>query len=191
LRRFDGGFSNGDDRGYAMVLDDTANVYVAGISKNASNNDYITLKYDSAGTLEFSLRYNSTYNAIDQINAIAVQNGNIYVTGRSANAANEDYFTIKYSYAAVGISENDAQVQLHAYPVPASDAITLTLPSGTDVNSMIVIRDLAGREVMSQQVAATSNQQQINLAQLAEGTYTLSLIGANGNLISSQLIIKN
>lgn len=192
LRRFDGGFSNGDDRGYAMVLDDTANVYVAGISKNATNNDYITLKYDSAGTLEFSLRYNSQYNTADQINAIAVQNGNIYVTGRSANAANEDYFTIKYSYAAVGINESNSGTQpLIAYPVPAHEMLCVNLPPNTGSKSRFEIHDLAGRVVLQQSIIPMTTSQQINISELAEGTYTLSLIGSDGNLISSQLILKN
>jgi hypothetical protein len=192
VKRFDGGFSNGDDRAYAMTLDDTANVYVAGFSKNASNNDFITVKYDSAGTLEFSLRYNSQYNAIDQINAIEVQNGNIYVTGRSANSANEDYFTIKYSYAAVGISENNSAVQtLVAYPVPATDVLNLILPPDIDSKSHLEIHDVAGRSILLQPVGPMTTSHQINISGLAEGTYTLRLISADGDLISSQLFLKN
>ncbi len=191
LRRFDGGFSSGDDRGYAMVLDDTANVYVAGYSKNATNNDYITLKYDSAGTLEFDLRFNSQYNGTDQVNAIAVQGGNIYVTGRSANSANEDYFTIKYSYAAVGINESNSVVSLSAYPVPANTVLNVNLAAIADSKSKFVITDLSGRVVISEPVTPMTTIQQIDIGELAEGTYSLCLIGADGSLLSSQLIVKN
>lgn len=191
LQRFDGGFSNSDDRAYAMVLDDTANVYIAGYSKNASNNDYITVKYDSAGNQEFALRYNSQYNALDQINAIAVQNGCIYVTGRSANAANEDYLTIKYSYATVGVQENvNAPVSIGVFPNPAEDLLNLNIPDGTDPSSQLVIQDLSGRVVLQISVAAIMSSRQINIAQLAAGTYVLSHFGANQTVVSSQRIVK-
>jgi hypothetical protein len=192
VKRFDGGFNNADDRAFAMVLDDTANVYIAGYSKNATNNDYITVKYDSAGTEEYVLRYNSQYNLDEQINAIAVQDGNIYVTGRSiTNAPNEDFMTIKYSYAAVGITENSSAPGIRSvFPVPASGVVNINLSPETGLNSQLLIHDLSGRLVQAVTVR-TTGLQQIDLGALAEGTYTLSLISAEGEMISSQRIIKN
>lgn len=191
VQRYDGGF-NSDDRAYAMVLDDTANVYVAGFSKNASNTDYITVKYDSAGTQKFALRYNSQYNASDEVNAIAVKNGNIYITGRSANAANEDFLTIKYSYAATGVAENAAGLgALSAYPVPAGDLIQLNLPPATDPSSELIIHDLSGKVVVRATAASVLNSRQLDLSGLAAGTYTLSHFAADGRLLSSQRIVKN
>lgn len=191
VRRYDGGFSNSDDRGLAMVLDDTANVYVAGYSKNASNNDFVVVKYDSAGTQEYVLRYNSQYNQNEQINAIAVQNGNIYVTGKSANVANEDYMTIKYSYAAVGILETSTSTAgISVYPNPATDLIRLTIPPESDPASRIIITDMTGRTKMEFQLSSLMSTQEINISELAQGTYFLNQIAEDGALVTSQRIVK-
>jgi hypothetical protein len=192
VQRYDGGFNNSDDRAYAMVLDDTANVYVAGYSRNASNLDFITIKYDSSGTQEFVLRYNSQYNQLDQINAIAVQNGNIYVTGTSANAANEDFMTIKYSYAAVGVNEVGSSNQpINAFPNPTSDVLNLSFMDSVEPNSQVILQDLSGRTVMMYNVASLMISRQINISELASGTYLLSQIGSDGTVRSTQRIIKN
>lgn len=192
VRRYDGGFSNADDRAYAMVLDDTANVYIAGYSKNASNNDFMTVKYDSAGTEEFVLRFNSQYNGSDQINAIAINNGDIYVTGFSANAANTDYLTIKYSYSAVGIGENNAATnQLSVYPNPSADIINVQLRQPASENCSVQIVDVTGRVVLTSAISAGTVNHQISIEALAQGTYTLCYLNDSGNLLSNQLILKN
>ena len=190
VRRFDGGL-NADDRAYALVLDDTANVYIAGYSKNATNNDFMTLKYDSAGTLEFSLRFNSQYDGTDQINAMAVNSGDIYVTGLSANSANTDYLTIKYSYDAVGIYEQSGAQALYVYPNPSSDVINIQLQQPAVDNSSIRITDVSGRLVFESEIASGIQVLQINLTDLAAGSYVLSQTDGDGNLLSQQRIIKN
>lgn len=191
VKRYDGGFSNGDDRAYAMVLDDTANVYIAGYSKNATNNDYITVKYDSAGTQEFVLRFNSQYDNIEQANAIAVGPGAIYITGKSANSSNDDYLTIKYSYATVGIHENtNSAATITAFPNPAEDVLYLNIPNETDPESQIVIYDLSGRAIMTIAVNAVAGSRQINIAGLAEGAYVLSHVGKDGAVLGTQRILK-
>ncbi len=192
VRRYDGGFSNADDRAYAMVLDDTANVYIAGYSKNATNNDFMTIKYDSSGTLEFALRFNSQYNGIDQINAIALNSGDIYVTGVSANAANTDYLTIKYSYDAVGVNEHASAIShMQVYPNPSSDIINVQLDASLQENCTILIADISGRVVLQTTMSTGIQNQQINIAELAQGTYTLSCFSAENSLLATQLIIKN
>lgn len=188
VQRYDGGFTAAD-RAYAMVLDDTANVYVAGYSYNATAADFITIKYDSAGTEEFVLRFNSQYNGADQINAIAVQNGDIYVTGKSANGLNEDFLTIRYSYTAVGITEH-ASNTLQAFPIPCSENLNVVFDSPTQNNSEIIITDISGRTISTQFIVSGTSATQINISGLSQGTYTLIHRSANGELISHQLILK-
>jgi hypothetical protein len=174
-----------------MVLDDTANVYIAGYSKNANNNDYITVKYDSAGTQEFALRYNSQFDTIEQANAIAVHNGAIYITGKSANSTNDDFLTIKYSYAAVGIGEtSNSGAAVNAFPNPAEEILNLNISADTDPASQIVIYDLSGRTVLSIPIGTVMSSQQINISGLASGTYVLSHISTEGAVLGTQRIMK-
>ncbi len=84
----------------ALVLDNTGNIYVTGLSENNRvNTDYLTVKYNSNGSEQWTTTYNSPGDDNDQSKAIVVDNqGNVYVTGESNGInSDEDYLTIKYN----------------------------------------------------------------------------------------------
>jgi hypothetical protein len=85
---------------YSVAVDKQENVYVTGfMSDGLTDGEFITLKYDSTGNLQWSARYNGSQNSIDYSNCIVVDDsGNSYITGWSGGANNlHDYTTIKYS----------------------------------------------------------------------------------------------
>jgi uncharacterized delta-60 repeat protein len=88
--------SSGDDTGTAITVDSSDAVIFAGASGNGTNNDYVVLKYDSAGTTQWAKRYNNGGN--DAAHAIAADNqDNIYVTGvSSSTSAKDGWATLKY-----------------------------------------------------------------------------------------------
>jgi len=84
----------------AIAVDSANNCYVTGYSPGSNSaNDIVTIKYDNNGYQIWVQRYNGPGNSNDAGNAIAVDNnGNVYVTGYSANASGgTDIVTIKYS----------------------------------------------------------------------------------------------
>lgn len=98
LSRYNGP-GNGYDEGKALAVDAAGNTYVTGYSYSAaSNNDYTTIKYDTAGVQQWITKYNGTGNNSDQAMAVSVDNiGNVFVSGASKGAgSNDDYETIKY-----------------------------------------------------------------------------------------------
>lgn len=101
-KRYDGP-GNGNDYPYALVVDVSGNVFVAGTSENGPPNygsASCTIKYAAAdGALLWEKRYNSPANTIDEARAVAVDgNGDVVVTGASYNAdIISDYYTAKYS----------------------------------------------------------------------------------------------
>jgi uncharacterized delta-60 repeat protein len=105
------GLGNGDDEILALTIDASGNVYVTGYSKgNETNDDYLTIKYNDLGSLQWSARYNHSSNQDDQANSIAVDlAGNVFVTGQSdadpSAAKNDDYATIMYSSDGIPIWE--------------------------------------------------------------------------------------
>ncbi len=90
-----------NDAAYAIAVDVAGNVYVAGYSEAYSKYDYATIKYNSAGALQWVARYNGPGNGGDDATAITVDPaGNIYVTGYSYDADTDyDYATVKYDGA--------------------------------------------------------------------------------------------
>jgi uncharacterized delta-60 repeat protein len=94
------GEANMADTAWALKVDNSGNVYVTGQSPgNGTSDDYVTIKYDSAGNQLWLARYNGDANGGDSAIAIVVDNsGSVYVTGESAGSGSaSDYVTIKYS----------------------------------------------------------------------------------------------
>jgi hypothetical protein len=93
-----------------LAVDGNGNVYVTGASDSlpgyGQNDDYATIKYNSAGVQQWVARYNGPGNDDDLATGLAVDgNGNVYVTGASDSlpgyGQNYDYATIKYNSAGV------------------------------------------------------------------------------------------
>ncbi len=82
----------------ACTVDASGNLYVTGLSVGTSY-DYLTLKYDKGGMLQWAARYDGPARSYDFPTAIKVdQSGNVYVTGESSGLnTDRDYATVKYS----------------------------------------------------------------------------------------------
>lgn len=84
------GLDNSDDVSKSLAVDNFGNVFVTGVSEN----DYCTIKYNSAGVQQWKTTYNGPSNSVDEaIYIVADGSGNVYVTGSSES----DYCTIKYN----------------------------------------------------------------------------------------------
>jgi len=91
---------NADDVAIDIALDENGNVYVTGRSHYLSNLfDYLTIKYNSSGIEQWTVRYNGIGNGNDIPHALVVDSiGNVYVTGESlAGDGYVDCLTIKYN----------------------------------------------------------------------------------------------
>ena len=98
VERYDGVSHNADYLN-AMKLDRSGNIFATGSSyKSGSAADYITLKYNSSGVLQWAARYNGPANSDDKAFAIETDvNGSCFVTGESkGSGSNFDYATLKY-----------------------------------------------------------------------------------------------
>ena len=110
--RYHGPVDFTDAQPNAVAVDAAGNAFVAGVSFEASGNqDYVTIKYSSAGVGLWTNRYNGPGNGNDGANAVAVDSsGNVIVTGLSigTNGVSSyfDYATIKYSGAGMPLWTN-------------------------------------------------------------------------------------
>lgn len=120
------GPGNGNDQANAMVLDTSGNIYVTGTGTASGNNiNYITIKYNSAGTVQWLQSYDNN-TSTDIASGIAVDKaGNVYVTGHSIGVGN-DIATVKYNSSGV-------QQWVHRYDGPGNSD---DYPSGIVVDSL-------------------------------------------------------
>lgn len=88
----------------ALAVDADGNVFVMGLGSRRKRGtaDYVTIKYDSAGTLKW-VRYFGRDDREDRPSDIGVDDrGNVYTTGgsqRDNNSYSQDFATIKYDSA--------------------------------------------------------------------------------------------
>ena len=89
------GIGNFDDKGQAIAVDDSGNVYVVGLTQNAPNSsDFITLKYNKAGSLKWFRTYD--ISSIDYATDIKIDvHGDIVVCGVTYSGT-YIYSAIKY-----------------------------------------------------------------------------------------------
>lgn len=117
------------DEATDVVLDTGGDIYVTGYSYlSGSNNDFVTIRYDAAGTQIWAVRFDGPAGNDDKALAMGVDpTGNIYVAGTSkGSGTNNDYSTIKYCQLLT-----DAGVDME---ICTGDTVNLTVTGGaTDV----------------------------------------------------------
>ncbi len=84
---------------YSIAVDNQGNVFTTGfMSDGFTDGEFITLKFNSSGALQWATPYNGSTSSIDYANCVVVDSdGNSYITGWSGGANNlHDFTTIKY-----------------------------------------------------------------------------------------------
>ncbi|MCF8373157.1 MAG: T9SS type A sorting domain-containing protein [Bacteroidales bacterium] len=103
----------GCDKGEALIVDGSGNIFVAATYFNGSNSDYLTLKYNTDGDLIWKMTYNGLYNKNDEAKDICLDNeGDIIVVGQSCIGDDYQYITVKYSEIDVIIPPDDEIAQM-------------------------------------------------------------------------------
>ncbi len=91
-----------------IVADDLGYIYVTGYSSDLPYGrlDYLTAKYDTSGTLIWTVRYNGIGNGDDCATALWVDaSGNVYVTGESYTGPSTGYDCVTVKYDAAGVEQ--------------------------------------------------------------------------------------
>lgn len=120
VRAYDSSFHD-NDAYFAVAVDKNDNVFATGYTTQSGINlqDYLTVKYSSAGNLRYLRTYNGEESLEDWAESIAVDGeGNAIVTGSRGVGCGDvcyTYATIKYS--ALGVRQ---WVAIY-HPQPASD----------------------------------------------------------------------
>lgn len=127
-----GGLSTIFDQAQAIKVDNSGNVYVTGKSGPAGTEDYLTLRINSGGIVDWGKKYNGPLNSEDNAVALVLDNTqtNVYVAGYSFRPGVQDYLVIRYS-ALTGDSTAAAS---YNGPVSSLDQLTaMTIDNSNNV----------------------------------------------------------
>ncbi len=103
VSRYDG-ISSSDDVANAVDADAAGNVYVTGYSYgNSSFYDFATVKFNSAGVLQWAKTYNGNQNYFDKAIDVKVDGqGNLFVTGNSIRQSDGTSDVVLINYNSSG-----------------------------------------------------------------------------------------
>lgn len=169
-RLFDSGNT---DRASTMCIDASSNIYVTGRSDvdatGNTNYDYYTIKYNSAGLLQWGAYSGNALLQEDNPNAITTDaSGNVYVTGKAdvgtGGAVNYAWETVKYNSSGV-----QQWIQLY----------NGTTFNGEDIPANILI-DNAGNTWVTGSIDQTAGQKDAALIKWNAGGTLLSVRTYNG-----------
>jgi hypothetical protein len=191
--------SNTFEQSSAMVLDMFGNTYLTGSTSvpGLVNSDYLTVKFNSSGSVGWAARYNGPENGNDYATSIAVvnpgfdafANATIYVFGSS----NNDVVTIKYSQPTdvifLGpqrnqISESDAgKFKSYAFPNPVRTYTNVFFQLPADGNVIVSVYDELGRKLSTATngfYKKGSYSTKLNVASLSNGEYYYRVVYTSG-----------
>lgn len=183
------GTNNADDVPSAMYVDASGNVFVTGGSSGStSSNDYVTIKYNSAGQEQWNSRYNGTGNDNDISFGIAVSAaGNVYVTGSSIGQGSAtDYATVMYNssgaqqWAARYNGPNNTSDDAAAIEVDQSGNAFVTGASnsgGTNLDYLTIKYSPSGQQMWEQRYNGPGNGIDAALSVCVDGSGNVYITG--------------
>lgn len=147
--------------------------WYSGGSHNVKSNGDATESFESAFFTQGGT-YSKTFNSVGS---------NVYVC--TPHAGNMFGTITVVAEGALSISEARS-LKFEMYPNPASDKVSIQLPSGAE-NATVEFYDSLGRLALSKKVTRISNKMDVNA--LSKGIYILKVFTADQ--IGSQKFIKN
>jgi Secretion system C-terminal sorting domain len=103
--------------------------------------------------------------------------------GANSSSIGIDEFYVTGPAGYVGTDETTSTPSFQIFPNPVADVLNVQLNGGT---AQVHVLDQTGRVVMSTQ--ATSNVVKMNVADLAAGVYTVSVVSSNGETMVKKFI---
>jgi hypothetical protein len=138
--------------GKCMAIDQSANIFVTGVSRGPTSlNDFVAIMYSPDSLEQWVAGYNCC-DSVDHALAIAIDtSGGVYICGRSIGPGTYyDMAAAKYQ-SLVGITQNRSissektRLEIHPNPFKNSNTIRYSLPDARKV--MLSIYDVSGRLV--------------------------------------------
>jgi hypothetical protein len=194
----------------SISIDPYCNVYITSSASDSTLNNistYLTLSYDSSGTLIWTKRYNENPNKGGSPQCIAIDNqGYVFISGLSSSVViwnTMDMTTVKYTQPLYGIKKINEEVPINFilfqnYPNPFNPItkIKFSLPFLDKINTFdtrLIIYDVLGREVavlLNAKLKYGTYEVQWNALKYSSGLYFYKLIYSNLTETKKMVLIK-
>ncbi|HJY63526.1 MAG TPA: SBBP repeat-containing protein [Ignavibacteria bacterium] len=197
-----------------LLIDAMGDVYGTGKASSGSYFDFVTVKINPAGTVQWKASHNGSGNLNDFGNAIGIDaSGNIYVSGSSVESwQNGNFCTIKYAPGTIGISQVSGIIPdnfslSQNYPNPFNPATKIrfsiaNLPfgegpvrkdsfGGVGSRTKLIIYDILGRQVetlVNEQIKPGTYEVDWNAVNYPSGVYFYK-ITVNGFSETKKMIL--
>jgi len=197
--RYIGNYLAGDNVATGIALDDSANVYITGGSRESSTgSDIVTAKYNTAGTLLWAMKQNGSVNTSYSENGrcISVDNiNNVFVAG--VNDAS-DGILIKYVQAPIGIQFIGNEIPerfelMQNYPNPFNPAAKIVFSVPVNAHVKLAVYDMLGKEIavpVNGFLKAGKYSYVFEGSQLASGTYFYRLSSEHFSEVKKMILLK-
>jgi PKD repeat protein len=117
--------------------------------------------------------------------------GTYNVELKATNSCGSDSVTNPVVVFVVGIGRQYGGGMISAYPNPSNGLVSLNLDLAKEDNLNIIISDITGRTVYTEQISSVKRQAvQLDLSRLAEGSYLLKVQGNDGTYSETIQLIK-
>jgi hypothetical protein len=195
------GAANNYDQAYALMLDNSGNVYISGLTTlNSSTTDILTARFSPSGALHWSKTYDNGLNEDDYSFCMTLDGFNNVITSgfvlRSAAGFN-DIATIKYSQV-VGVTPVSSEVpgsyslsQNYPNPFNPSTNIKFDVPQASHIK--ISVYDIQGKEtaiLVNETLNPGSYNIDFDASGLPSGVYIYKLTAVNYTDTKKMILIK-
>jgi len=200
------GPANDWDRPYSIKVSTSGNVYVAGetvvILDSFIPLDYLTMKLNTNGQLEWIQTYDGLSNFADQIAAMTINEAEeVFVTGISDQEqnifkGNSDIVTIKYTQTSTGITSNVITTgyslsQNFPNPFNPVTKITFNIPRPGFVN--LKVFDISGKEIallINEVKSGGQHSVDFDATAFSSGTYFYRIETGDFTMTKRMMVIK-
>ena len=205
--------ASGNKSMYSFTITIEEALYIAPLTGIKSNIDLITHSTKSDIHLNWLNKHNEKtshfivqkariqgdFKDVDTLNASRLSGDQNYSYIDNKPKKNDNSYRIKtvmkdgtFEYSRTRTLDFNNKDVVQVYPSPNAEVVNVELLPYVDQNVKVLLYDFLGNPVFSQSLnQVTANPVKIDILDLPEGQYQLSMIPQNGNEITKMLFIRN
>lgn len=166
------------------------------------NGNYLTLNWEVGSEINL-LQYEveRSFNGTNFTTIAQIEAKNLYQYSYNENVeeirGRRVYYRIKkidkngkYAYSNLFTIHIPLNTKFSIYPNPAKDVVNLQFSNIANINTTMIVTDIAGKTIFKKQITAANGKVAVNTTNLTNGTYFVHIIINNETLVSKLIINK-